>query len=465
MTELADLSAVDLLAAYRRRTLSPVEVTRAVLDRIAARDTNLCAMWLVDEAGAMAAARAAERRWQDGAPAGALDGVPITLKENIATAGVAMPLGTAANELVPAAADAPAAARVREAGAVILGKTTMPDYGMLSSGLSSFHRLARNPWDATRTPGGSSAGAGAAAAAGYGPLHLGTDIGGSVRLPAGWCGVAGFKPSFGRVPVDPPYYGRVIGPMARRVADCALLMSVIAAPDPRDFMSLPPAALDWQAPPRDLAGLRIGLLLEAGVGLPVAPEVREAVLAAAAAAAHAGAIVTPMAPFLTREMLDGLDRFWQVRAWAEISALPPARQARVLPFIRAWAERGAALSGVEAYRGASQMLAISAAASRACRDFDYVLSPTAPVPAFPAGLPCPTDDPERPFEHIGFTVGFNMSEQPALSLNCGMTASGLPIGLQIAGRRFDDIGVLGVAATLEALLPPLPAWPDGGGRA
>ena len=157
--------------------------------------------------------------------------MPTTIKDNIATKGEPVPLGTAASELKPAPVDAPPVARLREAGAVLFAKTTMPDYGMLSSGLSSFHTLTRNPWDLTRNPGGSSAGAGAGAAAGYGPLHLGTDIGGSVRLPAGWCGLVGFKPSGGRVPIDPPYIGRVAGPLTRSVADAALMMATLAQPD------------------------------------------------------------------------------------------------------------------------------------------------------------------------------------------------------------------------------------------
>ena len=171
--------------------------------------------------------------------------MPITIKENIATKGVPVPLGTAATELVPAAADAPPAARVREAGAIILAKTTMPDYGMLSSGLSSFHPLSRNPWDVRKGPGGSSAGGGAAAAAGYGPLHIGTDIGGSLRLPASWCGIFSLKPSLGRIPIDPPYTGRAAGPMTRTVADAALMMQVLSQPDVRDSMSLPAQDIAW----------------------------------------------------------------------------------------------------------------------------------------------------------------------------------------------------------------------------
>ena len=241
MTELHELSAGELGARYRARTLSPVEATRALLARIERWEPHLHATYALDAGAALAQARDSEARWQEGKPLSDLDGVPVTIKENVATRGVPMPLGRAATELLPAAEDAPPAARLREAGAVIVCKTTMPDWGMLSSGLSSFHRPpARNPWDLTKNPGGSSAGAGAAAAAGYAPLHLGTDIGGSIRLPAGWCGIVGLKPSLGRVPIKPPYAGRVAGPMTRSVEDAARMMAVLSRPDWRDAMSLPP---------------------------------------------------------------------------------------------------------------------------------------------------------------------------------------------------------------------------------
>ncbi len=226
----ADLSATELLSAYRSRALSPVETIRAVLDRIAAWEPGLGAIYAVHAEAALTAAETSERRWAAGTPEGALDGVPITIKDLIPTKGEPVPLGTAATVLEPAQADSPPAARVREANAVIVGRTTMPDYGMLSSGLSSYHPLGRNPWNLALTPGGSSGGAGAAAAAGLGPLHIGTDIGGSVRLPAGWCGIFALKPSFGRIPIEPPYVGRVAGPMTRTVADAALLMSVLSQP-------------------------------------------------------------------------------------------------------------------------------------------------------------------------------------------------------------------------------------------
>jgi len=461
MTELADTTAVDLAAGFARKEFSPSEVIEAVIARIAAREPELHALYAYDPEGARVQARAATARWQKGEALGPLDGVPVSIKENLATKGVPMPLGTAASELIPQPVDAPPAARLREAGAVIFAKTTMPDYGMLSSGLSSFHPLTRNPWNLARNPGGSSAGAAAAAAAGYGPLHIGTDIGGSVRLPAGWCGLVGLKPSLGRVPIDPPYIGRAAGPLTRTVADTAVTMAVISRPDWRDHMSLPPADIPWQALGCEVRGLRIGLLREAGVGFAPEPEIAAAIEAAARAFAHAGAIIEEMPPFLTAEMLAGLDTFWRVRAWADISALPAPRQAKVLPFIYAWAEGGARASGLEVYRGVSQIMAIRAAAARAFRDIDFALSPTAPIPAFAAELPAPTNDPARPFEHIAFTVGFNMSEQPAVSINAGYTREGLPIGMQIIGRRFDDIGVLRLAAKWEEMRPAQHPWPIG----
>src|SRR5271169_5899520 len=243
VTPLHDLSAVDLIAGFRARQFSPSEVLEDVLAHIALWEPHIEALYAFDPASARAAANASSERWQKGEPIGALDGVPVTIKDNIATEGVPVPLGTAATKLVPAEADAPPAARLREAGAIIFSKTTMPDFGMLSSGLSSFHPLTRNPWDLRMNPGGSSAGAGAACAAGYGPLHLGTDIGGSVRLPAGWCGLVALKPSAGRVPIDPPYVGRVAGPMTRNVADAALMMATLSGADARDYMSLPPQIL------------------------------------------------------------------------------------------------------------------------------------------------------------------------------------------------------------------------------
>src|SRR5216683_6031085 len=290
VASLHDLSAVDLIAGFRAKQFSPSEVLEDVLAHIAVWEPHIKALYAFDPEGARATAKASTERWHRGEPTGLLDGVPATIKDNIATKGVPVPLGAATTRLVPAAADAPPAARLREAGAVIFSKTTMPDYGMLSSGLSSFHPLTRNPWDLSKNPGGSSSGAGAAGAAGYGPLHLGTDIGGSVRLPACCCGLVGVKPSPGRIPIDPPYVGRVAGPMTRTVDDAALMMSVLSKADRRDGMSLPPDSINWKAlEKKSPRKLRLGLMLDLGVGQALENPVREVAVKAAKAFESAGA--------------------------------------------------------------------------------------------------------------------------------------------------------------------------------
>ncbi|MDP8919891.1 MAG: amidase [Pseudomonadota bacterium] len=455
---MADWSGPELLDAYARRQLSPVEVTKAVIARIEAYEPQLQALYAFDPDAALRDAKLSEQRWMSG-EARALDGIPATIKENIATKGTPVPLGTAARPLIPAQEDAPSAARLREDGVVILAKTTMPDYGMLSSGLSSFHPLARNPWDLSKNPGGSSAGAGAAAAAGYGPFHIGTDIGGSIRLPAAWCGVFGLKPSFGRIPIDPTYYGRVAGPMTRTVRDAALMMRSLTRPDARDPMSLPYQDLPWLELDFDVKGLKIGVMMEAGVGMPLDPEIRATVETAAKAFADAGAIIEEMPPFITREMLDGLDNFWRQRAWMDIGALSNEERSRVLPYILQWAEGGKSLTGAQVYEGMNQMMVMRHAAVAATHRFDFVISPVAPCVAYQAELASPIHDPEEPFEHIGYTVAFNMSDQPASSVNAGFTKAGLPIGLQIIGRRFDDVGVLRLSRAWESLCLVKRPWP------
>ena len=459
MSDLHQKSAAELSQLYRRREASPVEVARAVIAHIERCEPQLHALYAYDAEAALAQARASEARWLQAKPLSALDGVPGTIKENIATKGTPVPVGTAATELVPAADDAPPAARWREAGCVLLAKTTMPDYGMLSSGLSSFHALARNPWNLAKNPGGSSAGAGSASAAGYGPLHIGTDIGGSIRLPAGWCGVFGLKPSLGRIPIKPPYAGRVAGPMTRTVTDAAMLMVELSKPDWRDTMSLPYQAIEWTSLDLDVKGLKLGLQLDAGWGLPVQQAVRMAIEAAARRFADAGAIAEPMPAFWTREMIDGLDRFWRMRSWLGISALPPERQRKVLPYFRQWAEGGARITAAELFHGYSQMGALREAAVAACQRYDFVLSPVSPVLTYAAEWAGPTNDPARPLEHIAFTLPYNMSEQPSASVPCAMSDDGLPIGLQITGHRHDDLGVLRLARAWEQMRPALPPWP------
>src|SRR4051812_7197876 len=387
MAAIHELSAAQLAAAFAHGELSPVDVARAQLERIALWEPRINALYRISADTALAEAREAEMRWRAHEPRSALDGVPITLKENIYTRGDPAPIGTRANDdAPPQGADAPPAARVREAGCVILGKTTMPDYGMLSSGLSSIHGVTRNPWRLARNPSGSSSGAGAAAAAGYAPLHLGTDIGGSVRLPATHCGIFALKPSLGRVPVYPPYMGRVVGPMTRTVGDAVLLMNVIATPDARDFMSLPPRHGDFAL--EEVSGKpRIGLLPDMGVGLAVDAEVRAAAEAAAAALVNAGCEVESIRSFLTEEMFDGMCRFFEVRLYNDLMQLPAARRAKVLPFVAEWCSwRAGGFSGRDVMQAYGLVMAMREAAVATTEPYDFLLSPTSPILAYEAEL-------------------------------------------------------------------------------
>ncbi len=466
----AALSATELLSAYSSRTLSPVEVLRDVADIVSAREPTLNALWVNDletrPDALLDAARASERRWATGTPAGPLDGIPVTVKENLGRAGVPMPSGSAGVTPVRPARSSPVVERVEEAGGLIIGSTVMPDWGMLSSGVSSLHGTTRSPWDCRLTTGGSSAGAGAAAAAGYGPLHVGTDIGGSIRLPGTWLGLSTLKPSAGRVPLDAPYLGRVAGPMTRTAADAALLLSVIGRPDERDWTALPPERLDLdvdvhRTDPAIGSATRVGLLLDAGCGTPLDPEVRAVVEAAAGVFASAGAAVVQLEPFMTPELLRRLDQFWRVRSLVELETLDADAQSRVLPFVRRWAEASRDVDGRELMRDYAAILAIQQATVAATERYDLVISPVAPMAAFPAEWPMPWGEGDEAMSHIGFTAPFNLSGQPAGTVNAGFTADGRTVGLHVSGRRFDDAGVLRALHWFEQHRPDTaqPRWP------
>jgi len=463
MPALHELSAAEIAAQYERGELSPVDVARACLERIAACEPKLNAMYRLNRDSALQAAQESEKRWKSETPLSPLDGVPVTIKENLHTKGDPAPIGTRANDdAPPQPADSPPAARLREGGCVILGKTTMPDYGMLSSGLSSIHGITRNPWRLDRNTSGSSSGAGAACAAGYAPLHLGTDIGGSVRLPATHCGIFALKPSLGRVPTYPPYIGRVAGPMTRSVAASAAMMCLLAKPDARDFMSLPCEKENYS----DIEGLdpkklRIGYLPDMKVGLPVHPEVRAAAKTAADALAGAGAKVEEMPSFLSAELLEGMTKFFEARSYNDYMMLSPAKQAKVLPFIAEWCSwRAKGFTGRDVMIAYNCYVMMREAATRATQPYDFVISPTSPILPYEAELPCPGNDPHNALPHIAFTVAWNMSEQPAASLNWTYSKEGLPIGVQVIGRRFDDLGVLRLSRLLEQLRPAQKAWPN-----
>ncbi|MEO7752085.1 MAG: amidase [Terracoccus sp.] len=459
----ASRTATELVAEYASGSLSPVEVLDDVATLIGQREPVLNAFWRLDLEGARAAAEASGERWRAGHPQGPIDGVPVTVKENLARAGVPMPAGNAGVTPTVPSRSAPVVERIEESGGVILGSTVMPDWGMLSSGVSSLHGTTRSPWDPALTTGGSSAGAGAAAAAGYGPLHVGTDIGGSIRLPGTWLGLTTLKPSAGRVPLDNPYLGRCAGPMARTAADAALLLSVISRPDARDWTSLAPEDLDLvlDAGSLDVTGLRVGLQLDAGCGLPVDAEVAAAVEQAARVFAAAGATVEPLAPFMTELMLSNLDQFWRVRSLVDFEALDADAQGRVLPFIQRWVASVRGVDGRAVLGDYASIMALQQATVAATMPFDVVLSPVSPVAAFPAEWPMPWGEDDLGMAHIGFTAPANMSGQPAASVNCGFTTDGRTIGLQVSGRRFDDVGVLRVVDWYEHHrgAEATPVWP------
>lgn len=461
-TSAADLSATDLVAAFRAGSLTPEAAYLAVRERIRKYEGVLNAFYVQDEESALAAARASTRRWERGTPLGPIDGVPVTVKENIARAGVPYPSGTAGGDPSLPRDNAPIVDRILESGGVILGSTTMPDWGMLSSGVSSLHGISRSPLDPALTTGGSSAGAGAAAAAGYGPLHVGTDIGGSIRLPGTWLGLVTLKPSYGRIPLHAPYFGRCAGPLARHATDLPLFMSVLARPDDRDYTQLPPDPAPWLNTPFDPAGLRIALHTDPGAGLPVDPGITAAVTAAAQVFADAGAQVTQLPAFLDQGQLDDLDRFWRTRSWRSFAALDATQKTKVLPFIVQWVSGGASVSGAETHRCFESIQALRANTVAATAPFDLVLSPVAPMAAFPAEYPMPWGHSDLGMQHIAFTAPYSMSEQPSGTVNCGFTTDGRTIGLQVTGRRFADRTVLAALNWYESARPETAAvaWPN-----
>ena len=448
-TELAFLDAGALSAGYAAGTFSPSEVAEHVLARVAEREPELNALYLHEPAEVRADAAASTARWAAGEQLSDFDGVPTTVKENIARAGKPKPSGTALPHPPVAPANAPTTDRLVEAGAVIVGSTTMPDWGMLSSGVSSLHGITRGGYDPATTSGGSSAGAGTAAAAGYGPLHVGTDIGGSIRLPGTWQGLTALKPSEGLIPLDVPYQGRAAGPLSRTTADSIRLMSIIAKPDYRDYLTREYREMNWSLEPLSPRGMRVALQLDAGSGLAVEPETRAIVERAAALFEAAGATVEILEPFVGQEVLDGLVNFWRSRSYADLELLSEAERGMILPFIEQWCAAGADVSAAQTVRNVNRAAEMAQLTRIATEPFDLVLSPVTPVAAFAAEQPMPIDDPAATMGHISFTVPYNMSGQPAVSVGAGIQADGRTVGLQIAGKIGTDDRLMQVAHWFE----------------
>jgi len=460
------LAATELVAGYRERRFSPVEVTRACLAAIAARNGALNAFLVVLEESALAEARAAEARWQAGMPQGPLDGVPVTVKDLCATIGAPARHGSRTTSAAPGSVDAPCVARLREAGAVFLGKTAMCEFGWKGVTDSPLLGVSRNPWNAERSCGGSSGGAAIAAATGMGALHVGSDGAGSIRIPAAFCGVYGFKATFGRVPAWPP--GRMAlghyGPLTRTVADAALMLDTITRPDARDWTALPYAA-----------GTRYDAGLDAGVrGLRIAwcptlcgahaePEVlriaTDAVQAFADLGAHveevASPLASPRAPF---------DTLWAA-SMAQILRKIPAREHDLLdPGFRQVAESGLALSA-DALLAAMGTRHVDGAAMNAFHErYDLLVTPQMPTTAIAAGVDVPPGSGmDSWLDWSPYTYPFNWTQQPAASLPCGVASDGLPVALQIAGARYAEALVLRASHAFEAVRPFALPEPVGAG--
>jgi len=453
--------ATLLVEAYRRKTISPVEATRIALKRIADLDGTLNAFSLVDADGALEAARAAEARWMKGAPAGPIDGVPVTIKDLMLTKGRPTLRGS---KLVARDQawdeDAPSVARLKEHGAIILGKTTSPEFGWKAIGDSPLTGITRNPWDRTRTPGGSSAGAAVAAAAGMGALHIGTDGGGSIRIPAAFTGIFGLKPTYGRVPAYPPSPFAIVahvGPMTRSVSDAALMMNVIARPDDRDPFALPHEPRDWLAGIEDgVKGLRIAYSPTLG-DAAVDPEIAASVAAAAKVFEELGARVETANPGFASPR-DAFYTLWASGGAKILSVFGAGERAMMDPGLVAMAENGARFSAID-YLGAEAVRAALIQTMNAFhRRFDLLLTPSVPVPALPVGQDLNAPKTERHWiDWTPFSYPFNMTRQPASSVPCGLTKAGLPIGLQIVGRFNEDALVLRASRAFEMARPfPLP---------
>jgi aspartyl-tRNA(Asn)/glutamyl-tRNA(Gln) amidotransferase subunit A len=452
-------STTDLAAGYARNELDPVSVTEAALEAAHTAQLAFNAISAVDERCLLAAEESRER-FATGCARGPLDGVPVTVKDSYHCEGLPRWHGSAVHDgLPPSTIDSAPVQRLREAGAIVIAKTTMPDFGMLASGVSSQFGVVTNPWDTSRTTGGSSSGAGATLAAGVTPIAMGTDIAGSVRLPAAHCGVAAIKPTQGRIAYAPASMVRSAGLMARSASDLETMLEVVGRSHPSDPWCLPGGftAATWGA--ERIRGMRIALLTDMGYGLSVDSETLGVVARAADQLASWGAVVRDLRLDLTDADYDALDLSFKLGALAEVDSAPEARRARLLDAVKTWSATARQTGAVES---TLEALVVAQARDRviaATADCDVVLAPVLPIPTFPADHVGPSTD-VPPLYHASFTAWFNQTGQPAASICGGRTAgNGMPIGIQIAGQRFRDADVLRVAVLLEeALAVDLP-WP------
>ena len=455
--DLAFTPATELVACYAAKTISPVEATTAALARIHEHNAALNAFYLIDEEGALHAARQSERRWTAGEPLGPVDGVPISIKDHQLTTGWPSPRGSRTTDPdEPWVEDAPAVARVRESGAVLLGKTTMPEYGWKGSTDSELFGITRNPWNLGKTPGGSSGGAAAALAAGMGPLALGSDGGGSIRIPCALTGLFGIKATFGRVPVYPPSpMGTVshVGPMSRTVADSALLLNVITKPDPRDWFAQPPTEIDYLAGIDDgIEGWRVAFSPTLGYA-KVDPEVAEIVARAARAFIELGARVEQRDPGFA-DPTDVFATHWYAGAANALKDKSAEQLELVEPPFLAMAMAGREIGAVEYLTAVARRTELGIHMNHFLDEWDLLLTPAVSVPAFDVGIVAPPGyDGLYWTEWTPFSYPFNLTQQPAASVPCGFTAAGLPVGLQIVAAKHAEAKVLRAARAYEAAHP------------
>ncbi|TXI58894.1 MAG: amidase [Limnohabitans sp.] len=461
-TDLTQCTADQLLALYRSGQASPVEATQAVLARIERVNPRINAFCLVDADRALASARASEARWQahraTGAAVGALEGVPTSIKDLILTQGWPTLRGSRTiDPNQPWEVDAPATARLREAGAVLLGKTTTPEFGCKGETNSPATGITRNPWNLDCTPGGSSGGTAAAVAAGLGPLSVGTDGAGSVRIPAAFCGNVGLKPSFGRVPAYPlSPFGTVahLGPHTMGVRDAALMMNVLKQADARDWTALPADASDYTVGLEDgIRGLRIAYSPTLGYAKHVHPEIAAAVDAAVHQLQALGAHVEQVDPGF-EDPLEITTGLWFLGAYTVWNGLSAQQQALADPDFRAEAEMGAQLSALQIQQLNQRRGVLGSHMRQFMQRYDLLVTPTVAVPAFEARAAGAV--PMNPASMLGwtpFSYPFNLTQQPAITVPCGLTKAGLPMGLQFVGPMFGDALVLRAARAYESVQP------------
>jgi aspartyl-tRNA(Asn)/glutamyl-tRNA(Gln) amidotransferase subunit A len=460
--DIAFLPATELLARYRAKTLSPVEVVETALRRLETYEGALNAFVLYDPESAMAAARASEARWQKGAPDGLLDGVPLAIKDTQLTKG--WPRRVGSKTIDPNQSwheDAPATARLRAQNPVFIGKTTTPEFGWKPTTDSPLSGVTRNPWNIERSPGGSSGGSAAALAAGICPLAVGTDAGGSIRIPAAFSGVFGHKPTFGRVAVYPPSaFGDVahVGPMTRTVDDAALMLDAMKGPDSRDWYSLPDDGIAYRDRVRNgaMKGKRVALSPTLGYAEP-APAVRAAVEAAAKVFADQGATVEHADPF-TESPLPIFQTLALGGFWALIRSMTPEKIAVMDPGLVATCRAGEAVTQEQLIEALGKRAVLGAAVRQFFDRFDILLSPTMPIVAAYAdprsdGQP----DPSNYRDWLTYTWAFNLTRNPSASIPCGF-AEGLPIGLMVTGPLYDDLGVLQACRAYEQAVSA--TWPN-----